>query len=498
MAAPADNADSWGFRSVRRFLDAFQPQPEPPDTNSSDVSPSSEASLYFDTSEFDPKSSPSKALGDFDRLYEFCGTPVGRKALDQHDSPELSSSYQETGFTSTSLSSAPEDAPDYTPTKLAVAKVKSIPREESGQLGATLGKAKEVHWRDDIPDQNISKTPMRRVSASIKDVDSEELLRLLKGDSEVHLAARSKHVGRSKRAVNLTPSPITQTTPIFFDSKNLTPVCPLTITEAKARIIIKLRSMELLSPLANPLDAVSRLAGYADDEGIHVFVDLSNIVIGFNNTLKENRGIPQHSYTKQAPISYHSLAFIFERSRGVARRVLAGSHESVADGQRRRRPEYMIEAERSGYEVNILEPVYKARVATSFKKRGGTGNGYATTSGQSSGSDTGSTRRYKVEQCVDEVLQMKMLESLTDYKSENPPTVVLATGDGAEAEFSGGFFKMVVRFLRAGWKVELLSWSCGLSKEYLSPPFLKKWKGRFCIILLDDFAEELLAIYASP
>jgi len=73
----------------------------------------------------------------------------------------------------------------------------------------------------------------------------------------------------------------------------------------------------------------------------------------------------------------------------------------------------------------------------------------------------------------------------------------LASGDAAEAEYSGGFLKNVERALSKGWKVELVSWSQGLSTEYRSKPFLKKWKDSFEIIELDDFSEELLAIYCA-
>jgi hypothetical protein len=91
---------------------------------------------------------------------------------------------------------------------------------------------------------------------------------------------------------------------------------------------------------------------------------------------------------------------------------------------------------------------------------------------------------------------MKLLETLVDTRK--PSTIVLASGDAAEAEYSGGFLKNVERALSKGWKVELVAWSAGLSHEYLSRDFLQKWKDRFEIILLDDFSEELLALYTNP
>lgn len=75
--------------------------------------------------------------------------------------------------------------------------------------------------------------------------------------------------------------------------------------------------------------------------------------------------------------------------------------------------------------------------------------------------------------------------------------MVLASGDAAEAEYSGGFLKTVERALKIGWNVEVVAWKNGLSYEYRSTSFLKKWEGRFMVIELDDFSEEMLAMYAD-
>ncbi|KAK5242454.1 hypothetical protein LTR16_008501, partial [Cryomyces antarcticus] len=95
-----------------------------------------------------------------------------------------------------------------------------------------------------------------------------------------------------------------------------------------------------------------------------------------------------------------------------------------------------------------------------------------------------------VEQGVDEILHLKILESIVD--TETPSTVVLATGDAAEAEYSQGFMRMVERALTKGWKVELVSWSKNISGAYKRQDFLRQWGDRFRIIELDDYAEELL------
>lgn len=100
------------------------------------------------------------------------------------------------------------------------------------------------------------------------------------------------------------------------------------------------------------------------------------------------------------------------------------------------------------------------------------------------------------EQAVDELLQMKLLESLID--TATPSTIVLASGDAAEAEYSGGFLKNVERALRKGWKVEVMAWHSGLSRDYRNKEFIKRWEGKFNVIELDAFCEELLAVYVTP
>jgi len=198
------------------------------------------------------------------------------------------------------------------------------------------------------------------------------------------------------------------------------------------------------------------------------------------------RGLSIFTRIRRQPLSFHNLSLILERGRPAAKRVLVGSdnYESIQ------------EAKLIGYETNILDRVHKAKELTPRQKKyqnlNGNGSGNAL-SGQSSGSETGATHAPEkwVEQAVDEILHLKILESVVDAKE--PSTIVLATGDAAEAEYSGGFLKMVERALEKGWKVELVSFRHNTSGAYRKREFRAKWGMAFKTIELDEFAEELLS-----
>ena len=95
-----------------------------------------------------------------------------------------------------------------------------------------------------------------------------------------------------------------------------------------------------------------------------------------------------------------------------------------------------------------------------------------------------------IEQGVDGILHLKIFESVVD--TDVPSTIVLATGDAAQAEYSQGFMAMVERALKKGWNVELVSWSKNISMMYSRPEWVRTWGQQFRIVYLDDYAEELL------
>ena len=222
--------------------------------------------------------------------------------------------------------------------------------------------------------------------------------------------------------------------------------------------------------------------------GIHVFIDISNIMIGFHDCLKAARGVPRETRIRRVPLEFHNFSLILERGRPAAKRVLVGSDRFPVVQQ----------AKSIGYETNILERVHKAKelkMSAAHAKKSQAGNVASGRETGGSGSETNAavkkaTEKW-VEQAVDEILHLKILESLVD--ADRPGTMVLATGDAAEAEYSGGFMKMVGRALEKGWMIELVSFRLNTSSAYLRNEFRSKWGKMFRWIVLDEFVEYLIA-----
>ncbi|CAK7226245.1 hypothetical protein SBRCBS47491_006166 [Sporothrix bragantina] len=242
---------------------------------------------------------------------------------------------------------------------------------------------------------------------------------------------------------------------------------------------------------------------------IHVFVDLSNIVIGFYNRIRADRSIPQEKKMKAPPFFFEAFARILERDRKPVRRVTAGS--APDSNNRLSWPLYMRQADALGYEMNILSRVTKSipspRLRPSNKYASGYNQGHKKTTSRGNNdshmfSDMYSSddaygpssppppSSFKLgEQGVDEILHLKMCQSLLDH---DIGTIVLATGDAAEAEFSDGFLKHAERALKCGWCVELLSWKMGISNAWRELERKQKGTGLFRIIELDKYSEDLL------
>lgn len=190
---------------------------------------------------------------------------------------------------------------------------------------------------------------------------------------------------------------------------------------------------------------------------------------------------------------FEGFARCLERFRPCAKRVLATSFQAGSTT-----PAYLLEAERAGYEMNVLQRVKGSKKTlrrySSYQGQQGQQQ-HQQSSGAMYMSDHGSGAAGAGfrEQGVDELLHLKMAQSLLDTPA--PATMVLATGDAAEAEFSDGFHRNVVRALERGWHVEVIGWRDNMSSAWLRESFVRRWARQFRVCCLDALVEELVAGY---
>jgi hypothetical protein len=229
-------------------------------------------------------------------------------------------------------------------------------------------------------------------------------------------------------------------------------------------------------------------------EPIHVFVDLSNIVIGYYDCMKAKRGVSNNYRVQAPPFFFEAFALVLERYRLCAKRAVVGSLKPATQ-----HPDYMMEAKMCGYDMNILQRVTGPKPKASnphITKMPMPASGALDEESDDYGPwcpPIQVAMKHR-EQGVDEILHLKMVQSILD--APRPGTMVLATGDAAEAEFSDGFLSNVERALERGWNVELVGWRRNISGAWRNEAFQAKWAmGQFRLIELDDFAEELLGFW---
>ncbi|GAP93401.1 putative cytochrome P450 9c1 [Rosellinia necatrix] len=234
---------------------------------------------------------------------------------------------------------------------------------------------------------------------------------------------------------------------------------------------------------------------------LHIFVDMSNIHIGFCNSWKASQGIPVDRRVRAPAFNYKILACIMERNRAAKKKVLASS-VACHVVNRTQWPQHFVDAEKQGYKTRILNRVQKISPAIKVGRKRKTSRqepstvypSTVATSGDESAEDF-ARAGYETrngEQGVDEILHLNMMDSILDDMQE-PGTMILATGDAAQAEFSPGFLEYATRALALNWNLELVTWKSTISSSWTSRAFRDKHGERFRIIYLDEFLEELNA-----
>ncbi|KAL2210644.1 hypothetical protein CC79DRAFT_1366028 [Sarocladium strictum] len=218
------------------------------------------------------------------------------------------------------------------------------------------------------------------------------------------------------------------------------------------------------------------------ENGIHVFLDMSNINISFQQALRNRYKLAENA--RFVPLPQLNLSFLTEiLVRGREVNILnAGC--SVQPG--RSEPHFVRDLRNLDYHVDLRE-----RKRTEEPTRTPQKGSYS----QYSSSDEMSLRkqvRY-VEDLVDETLQTRIAESVMEHFS-TPGTLIIATGDAKPAKYSDGFFTYADRALKMGWHVEVVSWRTSLSYSWRNPEWTAQWGDRFRVIELDDFLDDLLTL----
>lgn len=181
----------------------------------------------------------------------------------------------------------------------------------------------------------------------------------------------------------------------------------------------------------------------------YIFIDLSNIYIGFYNYIMYNN----KKYNICNPkMDYNVLFSILEKDKKVERRILVGSKNKKIENKKI--------LKKKDYELFLLERVNN-------KENG-----------------------------VDDLLHEKITNTLL---LENPGYIIIATGDGKKGDYTNNsFYNICIEALKLGWYVTIVSWKKQISKQYTLGEelysLLKDFniKDKFNILYLDNYVENLI------
>lgn len=101
------------------------------------------------------------------------------------------------------------------------------------------------------------------------------------------------------------------------------------------------------------------------------------------------------------------------------------------------------------------------------------------------------------EQAVDELLHLKILQTILSGRGKRPGTIVLATGDARGGQYNEhGFLGCVREAIARGWNVELWAFQNGMSRSWLDCAKKEGWikTGRFAVWNLDHWIRELTQV----
>ncbi|KAJ9125661.1 hypothetical protein QFC22_000623 [Naganishia vaughanmartiniae] len=285
---------------------------------------------------------------------------------------------------------------------------------------------------------------------------------------------------------------------------------------------------------------------------VHIFMDHSNVFLSLDATLRENP-LPDLPKYKRKILSLPVLSLILQRGRAVhpkglhlagssplmqsfdpaiklgwecsiLKRVPAGAvmqdlEQGAVDDERPRKqregskwhakPTVHFDLSESTNDNMPDERVSVARHVLSVT------SDYETTSCSESEARARTNTRYvkppcmrvhnksstgkprMKEQAVDELLHLKMLQTILAHRGKRPGTIVLATGDARGGQYNEhGFLGCVREAIARGWQVELWAFKNGMSRSWTDCARREGWleSGRFVVWELDNWIRELTQV----
>lgn len=261
-----DTTPSWDFAPIYDLLDSFKQSynlSSGPAECQSSSTPSSPPLRIPSPSEFDPKVDLPQNLGDFNRLYHFLGLPIQefppgpRRDSIEHGTASDPDTISEESAGSTPPSSLPDTI-----------------------IHGDVADTRKVRWTDELEVKDSVK--VRRRSRSRNHRVCPKISRI-KNSADFDSETEPETFRRNN--YNLVPSWVTPQPKLWrspisrthHDPTIIQPIYTLTAEEKRAKLLKKLKKRVGNGP------KLMATAGDIDDS-LHIFVDCSNITIGFYNS----------------------------------------------------------------------------------------------------------------------------------------------------------------------------------------------------------------------
>lgn len=180
---------------------------------------------------------------------------------------------------------------------------------------------------------------------------------------------------------------------------------------------------------------------------VHVFWDNSNVWGGAQDTSKiKEPNVPWFALR----VYFKNIHMLATQNRDAPTKVMAGSVPPECE-------ELWGYARSIGYDTDLLYRI---------KDSGGR----------------------KTEQAVDEMLHLKMANTVLDFSP--PQTMIVLSGDGDKSKFNTSFPTQINRALSRGWDVEIYSWSsCYNAHKYRR--LSSAYPGKLKIVKFDPYYYQL-------